>query len=65
MIEGHTTSGQVAPMLVRCKLDVAIPSERFQDFDFDQRHLTIDVVVLGIPSQSRRVSVAFDADSGD
>ena len=52
-------------MLVGCKLDVAVASKRFQHLDLNQRHLTINVVVLGVGTEPGRVTVAFQPDTGD
>lgn len=46
-------------MLVGRKLHVAVASERFQYLDFDQRRLTIDVMLLRVGPESRRVTIAF------
>ena len=41
-----------------------VASERLQRLDFDQCHLTIDVVFLRVCAEPRRVTVAFNADAG-
>ena len=65
MAERYTASSKVAPVLVGRKLDAAVASERLQHLDFDQCHLTIEVVFLGVCPESRRVTVALNADAGD
>ena len=59
MAERYTASSKVAPVLVGRKLDAAVASERLQHLDFDQCHLTIEVVFLGVCPESRRVTVAL------
>jgi hypothetical protein len=65
MVERHTASSKVAPMLVGRQVDPAATSERLQHLDFDQCHLTIDMLLLGICPESRRVTVAFNAEACD
>ncbi len=52
-------------MLMGSKLDVAIASERFQHFYLNQSRLAINVVVLRVGSEPRRVTVAFQPHAGD
>jgi hypothetical protein len=57
--ERHVTRHQVPAVLVRRELDAAVASECFEHFNFDQRHLTIDVVILRVGSKAGGVAVAF------
>ena len=65
MAERHTTRGQVSPMLMGSKLDAPVARERVQDFTFDQRGLTVDVMVLRVSPESRRIAIAFYPGAGD
>ena len=65
MPERHAASRQVAPVLVGRKFDSAVASECFQNLDFDQRHLTIEVGSLRVRPQSCRVAVTLNADACD
>ena len=65
MAERYVASSKVAPMFVGPKLDAAVASGRLQHLDFDQRHLTIEVVFLGVCPESRRVTVALNTDAGN
>jgi hypothetical protein len=47
------------------KIDIAVASKRFQNLDFNQRRLTIDVVLLRLGPEPGRVTVAFQPDAGD
>ena len=59
MVQRHTARRQVSPVLMRGKLDAAVASERLQHLGFDQRRLTINVVLLRVGPEFCRVAVAF------
>src|SRR6185436_3118460 len=65
MTERHAASRQVAPVLVWRQCNAAVASECFQDLDFNQRHLTIDVGPLRVGAQPGCVAVTLDADALD
>jgi hypothetical protein len=61
VIQRDPTRGEVAPVLVRSERNPVVTSQSLERLFLDQRHLAVDVMLVGIGSTAGGVAVALEA----
>jgi hypothetical protein len=65
MIQSDTARDDIAAGKAGSQVDVVIPSERFDGFDLDQRHMPTRTWMVGISSQLVEIAISFEAAPSD